>query len=527
MRPVLTTAALLATAAALFAAWMHPQIVDPRNIGWLLDGHDRGQSAIGLAAYLASGAWPSLHNPMLLAPDGTSLLLTDSIPLLGLLLGPFAGWLPPGLQFVGPWLLLCMVAQVSFAWALVRPHAPDALAAWFGTVLLAAMPMLFNRYGHASLCAQWLILWALWIFVEPRRAGQPLWWLTVLGVAALVHSYLLLMVASIWGGSLLRRVAQGAAARVLGEGVALSALVALLLAGQGVFGGGFASTGTYGAFSMAIDAWWNPANPGYSALLPSSPQDRGRGRGYEGWQYLGAGLIALVLLALATRRGAVRSLGWLVPGFVLLAVVAIGPQLHFWGRPVATVALPPWLIDALDPVRASGRLFWPATYTLAYAAIISVLALPRAAVLLAAAAAVQAIDLAPMVAAIRATSARADDRTVFRRTLDPRWPALIAGAQRVDFTPADPFVDLQVMEEITWRAVLAQRPVGFSYTARVPAAVRARLAAARADFERGIIPVGDLVIVQDGKLPTRLSPSLRRRVLRIDGVTMIAPQRGR
>jgi hypothetical protein len=140
---------------------------------------------------------------------------------------------------------------------------------------------------------------------------------------------------------------------------------------------------------------------------------------------------------------------------------------------------------------------------------------------------VQAIDLAPMVAAIRATSARADDRTVFRRTLDPRWPALIAGAQRVDFTPADPFVDLQVMEEITWRAVLAQRPVGFSYTARVPAAVRARLAAARADFERGIIPVGDLVIVQDGKLPTRLSPSLRRRVLRIDGVTMIAPQRGR
>ncbi|MBA4047260.1 MAG: hypothetical protein C0476_01820 [Sphingomonas sp.] len=525
MRSALTMAMLVATAAALFAAWMHPQVIDPRNVGWLLDGHDRGQSAIGLAAYLAGRAWPSLHNPILLAPDGTSLLLTDSIPLLGLVLGPFAGWMPPGLQFVGAWLAICVLLQVMFAWGLVRPHAPDGLAAWLGTILLAAMPMFFNRYGHASLCAQWLILWALWIYVDPGRAARPLWWLGALGVAALVHSYLLLMVASIWGGSLLRRVAQGAVARVLTEGVVLSALIALLLAGQGVFGGGFASTGTYGAFPVAIDAWWNPANPSYSAILPSSPE--GRGRGYEGLQYLGAGLIALVLLALATRRGAVQSLGWLVPGFVALGLVAIGPQVIFWGEPVMTLALPTWLIDALDPVRASGRLSWPATYTLAYAAIISVLALPRAAVVLAAAAAVQVSDLAPMVAAIRATSARADDRTVFSRTIDPRWPALIAGAQRVDFTPAVPFVDLQLMEEITWRAVQAQRPVGFTYTARVPAGAKARLAAARAAFERGIVPTGDLVIVQDGKLPARLPPALRRRVQRIDGVTLIAAQQGR
>ncbi len=525
MRLVSTFALLLATAAALFAAWMHPQIIDPRNIGWLLDGNDRGQSAIGLAAYLAGGAWPSLHNPMLLAPDGTSLLLTDSIPLLGLLLGPFAGWLPPGAQFVGPWLAICVVLQVVFAWALVRPQAPDGLAAWFGTVLLAAMPMLFNRYGHASLCAQWLILWALWVYVEPRRAARPLLWLAVLGVAALVHSYLLLMVASIWGGSLLRRLVQGAVARVLGEGLLVSALIALLLAGQGIFGGGFQSTGTYGAFPMALDAWWNPANPSYSAILPSSPEDRGRG--YEGLQYLGAGLIALVLLALATRRGPVQSLGWLVPGFAVVAVVAIGPAPILWGKPVAVFASPAWLIDALDPVRASGRLFWPVTYTLAYATIISVLALPRAAILLAAATAVQGVDLAPMVAAIRATSARADDRTIFRRTRDPRWPALIAAARQVDFTPADPTIDAAMLQEATWRAVLARRPVGFTYTARVPAAARSRLAAERAAFVRGRVPAGQLVIVQDGKLPARLPPALGRRVHRIDGVTVIAAQRGR
>ena len=514
MRRVLTLIVLIATASALFAAWMHPRVIDPRNIGWLLDGHDRGQSAIGLAAYLVGGAWPTLHNPLLSAPEGTSLLMTDSIPLLGLLLGPCATWLA-GLQFVGAWLFACMVLQLLFAWALVRPHTSDALSAWFGAVLLAAMPMLFNRFGHASLCAQWLILWGLWIYVDPRRAERPLWWLAVLGVAALVHSYLLLMVASIWAGALLRQVVEGRRVRVLIEAVATTGFVALLLAAQGVFGGGFESTGTYGAFPMALDAWWNPANPSYSALLPTSPEDHGRG--YEGLNYLGAGVMFAAVVAVATRRAALRHLLWLVPGFVVLGLIAIGPQPLWWGKPIVTLHLPPWLIDALDPVRAGGRLFWPATYVLTYAAIIGVLALRRATLFLAAAVALQAVDLAPMLAAIRTTSARADDPTVLSRTRDPRWPGLIAGATRIDFTPADPFVDLQVMEEVTWRAVRAKRPVGFTYTSRVSARTRARLAGERAAFERGEVAPGHLVIVQDGKVPA----GLRGRAVRIDGVTVV------
>lgn len=188
--PVL--AALLALALAIFGAWMHWAVLDPRNAGWLLDGNDRGQSAIGLAAYLRAGYWPLLHQPLLDAPEGMTLLFTDSIPLLGLVLGPFAGLLSPGLQFIGPWLLLCVVLQVAFAWLLVRPHAPDRLAALIGTALLSLMPALINRYGHASLCAQWLVLWALWVFVDEARARRPEWWAAVLGVATLVHSYLLL-----------------------------------------------------------------------------------------------------------------------------------------------------------------------------------------------------------------------------------------------------------------------------------------------------------------------------------------------
>ena len=517
MKPLLLVPLLLATATLLFAAWMPLATLDPRNVGWLLDGHDHGQSAIGLAAYLAGGGWPPFHIALLSAPEGTSLLLTDSIPLLGLLLAPFAGVLPPGLQFVGPWMFACLVLQLLFAWALVRPHAPDMPTAWFGAVLLAALPMVFNRYPHASLCAQWLILWALWIYVERPRADTPWWWLAVLGVATLVHSYLLLMVASIWAASLLRRLVERRQMRPPVEAVGIVGAVTLLLAAQGVFGGGFGSTHSYGAFPMALDAWWNPANQTYSALLPTSPEDHGRG--FEGLNYLGVGLLLIVLIAAVTRRVALRQLLWLLPGFAVLALVAIGPQPLFWGQAIATVHLPLWLTDALDPVRASGRLGWPITYTLVYAAIVSVMALSRAMLLLAVALALQAVDLAPMLAAIRATAAGANGTTVFARTPDPRWEGLIARANQVDFTPADAFVNLEVMEEITWRAVRARRPVGFTYTSRTSRATKLRTAAERQAFERGDVPPGHLVIVQDGKLPVTLAA----RAMRIDGVTVITP----
>ena len=81
-------------------------------------------------------------------------------------------------------------APGGFALALVTRYVADPLAAFLGTALLRRCPALFKRYGHVNLCAQWLVLWALWVFVDRDRARRPGWWAAVLGVAALVHPYL-------------------------------------------------------------------------------------------------------------------------------------------------------------------------------------------------------------------------------------------------------------------------------------------------------------------------------------------------
>ncbi|WP_375392370.1 DUF6311 domain-containing protein [uncultured Sphingomonas sp.] len=524
MRRAAFPLSIAALGLLVFLAWMHPAVLRPGNVGWLLTGDDRGQGAIGLAAYLRAGAWPGLREPLLSAPEGTALLFTDSIPLLALLLKPLAPLLPAAVQFVGPWYLLCALLQAGFAAALVRRHAPDPLAAWCGAALLTLSPVLLDRYGHPSLCAQWLLLWALWIFVEPRRAVRAGWWAAVLAAAALVHSYLLLMVLAIWSGALLEQ----AAGRERWQRLPVSCLALLpalgIMVAQGAFAGHYLATHSYGQFSAALDAWWNPANTSYTALLPASRAIDQR-QAFEGLQYLGAGqlvLVALLVARLATgrldpeRRAVLRRLLWLAPAFLVLAMLAIGPALWWRSHLLAAAPLPTWIVDLLDPVRAAGRLMWPVTYTLAIAAILVAAGGRRGGLMLGAALALQVADLAPMLAAVRATSLRADDSSPFTRTLDPRWASLVAGASAVEFEPAS-YDNLPVMQELSWRAVLACRPVRSTYAAREAVATKARIAADARMFALGRIDPTRLYILPPGGVPAALRPRGRR----LDGIALI------
>lgn len=516
----------------VFLAWMHAAVLRPNNVGWLLTGDDRGQSMIGLAAYLrAGGPWPGLREPLLAAPEGMALLFTDSIPLLGLLLKPFATLLPVGAQYIGVWYLSCVLLQAGFAAALVRRFAPDALAAWSGAALLTLMPALINRYGHASLCAQWLLLWELWIFADPRRARHPGWWAAVLAVAALVHSYLLLMVLALWAGAMLERLAIAPRkSAVLIDGIVALLPALAIMTAHGAFGGPYASTHSYGAFPAALDAWWNPANPDYAALIPSSPSSPD-GVGFEGLQYLGAGLLALVVLMLVRtatgrvepeRRALLTRMLWLVPPLAVLGVLAVGPAPLWRGQPLFEMPLPRRLIDMLDFVRAGGRLLWPATYALAFAAIVAATGGARATLVLGGALALQIMDLTPMLAAVRNTSRSADDPRLFTRTVDPRWTALVENASAIEFEPAEPYIDLRVMEELGWRAVVACRPLRYFYASREALSTRARIDADTRGFAAGRLDPGRLYVIL-GKEP--VPAVIAGRLRSLDGVRFIPPSR--
>lgn len=531
--PLLRFLALSAIVAGAFLAWINPATLDIANVGWVLSGQDWGPNALGLAAYLRAGNWPGTGTPLVLAPEGIHLLMMDSNPLLGLLLKPFAPLLPAGVQFIGWWLLISLALHVRFAWLLLRDRAPDFSSAWLGTALLTLLPALYNRSVHSNLCSHWLILWALWIFLDRDRSRRWTQWLAVIGVAGLVHSYMLLLVGAIWGSAMLREIATGSgadrrrAAGLIGVVMAGVAGLALLhgLADPPV------STGTYGAFPMALDALINPANPGYSLFFPSTLNDQGRG--FEGYQYLGAGLILLVVVAMASviigRKKSLPAssvaiptveLRWLLPAYAALTLLAITNGVLFQGEQVLFVPLPRALIDLLDVVRASGRLFWPVAYTLIYVAILLAYRLERRTLLLAAALVLQIADMTPMLVALRGLTARAAQPGTYQLTRDPRWDQVIASASAIEMQPPDPFRNLKLIEEIGWRAMLACRPMRHMYVSRVPQSAQQRINADRRAFLAGQIDPTRLYILYQGETaPAALAP----RVRMLDGIAFIPP----
>lgn len=503
---------------AAFLSLLHPATLDIGNPGWLLRGTDNGENALGTHAYLhdpAAGA--SLKTHLLNAPEGVSVLFTDSNPLVTLAAKPFAALLPADAQFIGPFVLLSLFLSAVFAWLLLRPFAPGPLALWSGVVLLAFPPTLANRIIHTNLMAHWTILAALWLFFDPKRGGQLRSWAPLIAVTALIHSYLLVMVGAIWASAMLARLVQGPARTrwfVLGQGIAVLAMVLLLAKWMGV--GGQIATTAFGSFSMPLDALWNPFRENFSMFLPG--WEYSDGRGFEGFQYMGAGGLLLVALAVAVHvkwpvpaeeqmvRQRARAL---VPALVILLLLA-----------VIRLPLPTIVLTTLDVVRASGRLFWPVGYVLVLIALLTVYRLPaqRAGQALAILLVIQLIDVAGIAQTARTISAEAGRHRLYARTLDPRWDGLIRNARDIAFMPGDATHDLALFQEIAWRAAKAGRPLTTVYAARMGTATAKRLDEEEKAFVRGELVPGRLYIILPGASLPPAGPGLS---IAVDNVTLI------
>ena len=109
---------ILASALGLaFAAWLYPiAVFDPLRHEWLLYS-DAAQHFFGWQFFRAE---PWQFPPGRLVgyglEMGSSIVFTDSIPLLALLLKPFSGSLPPEFQYTGLWVAACHAAAPLFAW---------------------------------------------------------------------------------------------------------------------------------------------------------------------------------------------------------------------------------------------------------------------------------------------------------------------------------------------------------------------------------------------------------------------------
>jgi hypothetical protein len=423
-----------------------PGPIDPTNIDWIFG--DNATYYFGWASYRND---PHLRFPLAWTdrigyPIGASIAWLDAIPLVALVLRPFSGMLPEPFQYLGLYSVACFVLQAYFGLSLSKRLFPSqpVFAVLASLFFVLSAPLTWRAFGHTALLSHWLILAGLDGYFrdpdpEPLRCLGRLW--IVVALAAAINPYVaamcvLIAIAGVARLAIERRCSWRRAAVLLAATVGV---LALTMTAIGVLASRDASSYRapgYGLLSMNLNAPVNPMEYG-SILIPPLPvMDP---RQLDGYNYLGLGVIALLMVNLVRRPTAVRWLADrrllpLVGVAIVSALLAISTTVSLGSSRLFEIALPEWAAAPLHGLRASGRLFWPAYYLIVTAALSLTFNLwkaPHRVAILAIALVVQAADLMPLRNKVRST---VDQR--FESPLrSPTWKGLGEKYQNLILVP--------------------------------------------------------------------------------------------
>lgn len=431
----------------LFAGVIGSAIADPHAIEWLLRG-DWATHYAGWATFRNTPwSWPPGAQPNVMYPVGSSILYSDSLPLLALLFKPFAAWLPEPFQYSGLWLASCLVLQGAFAAVLLRRWTSSPAAIIAGTALFLYAPVFLCRLGHITLMAQWEILAALWLYFRAPPARSTLaeawpWWL-LLAIAALDMPYLAMQVFAVFVAYWIRRCRIERTCSNLDGLLVIAAGMALMIAlwwlcGAWIIRFKDGSGGVpYGRYSLNLLSWFN--SMGVSRLIPGWPLPHPDQ--YEGFAWLGVGVFGLlgalgIESLVRRRRPHWPRQHWPLVIVVLGTILFAASTVFVVGQ--WTLLDMPIKSPILATFRASGRFVWLSYYLIVLGAVVFTVRRFRAPV---------ALSLLVVAFAVHAwdfSGTREHDanlRSGFgwpkpeQILTDPRWDELAAGRKHVTLVP--------------------------------------------------------------------------------------------
>ncbi len=357
---------------------------NPVNVNWLLHDCDPGMNFIGWH-FFRSEPWTlppgAIHRYF--APIGTSIALTDSIPLMAFLFKTISDWLPSNFQYIGLWILINYCLQALFGLMLMRTFTRQPVLQLLGACLFLLSPILMRRTPHAALTAHWLILAALWLNLRGTVPGQCrktlVLWFALLFCSSLTHPYFTVMIMGLFFAHSCQMLffdrllsLKSFTAVCTGAFCTIGSL--WYLSGYFIHNSEGLQGAVFGHYSMNLNALINPSitSSFFNGL------DYVWCQPMESYEYLGSGMIVLVLIAVirgicVRPRKAVLRFSFLAIVLIVSTLFAISHKVTFGEQVLFQVPFPSALAEKLRFFQAHARFFWPVYYMIMVLAIASVL----------------------------------------------------------------------------------------------------------------------------------------------------------
>jgi hypothetical protein len=436
----------LVLGGSLFFGWMgYARTLDPRDLSWV-SHEDPFTHLIGWEQYRNAPLlqYPITKNALYGLELSSNVVFSDSIPIAAVILRPLSGALPRPFQYLGWWVLLSCVLQAYWSMRLVLLRTDRLCDAVLGSVLFVTTPVLLERFGgQTAIGSHWILLWALWLYLNGRGA-QLRGWAVLLLLTVSVHAYLFAMVGPIWMAHLVacwrrrqlaRREVALAGATVLGV-VAWMHVLGYFMIGKGAAAAAWRS-------NCDLLAFLTPAAGARQRWLPMIYNDP-----WDGCMYLGAGLAALLVASAAVwlvvgrrRRPAPPPRPERPPWTPLLVVVlglalfAITNDVKLLNHHLVDLPFPRALDRLYEMFRGAARMMWPAYYLVMLTTVwLALRAWPARAVtaVLACSVLLQLYDVIPETA-IKRNELRLP--SVVKELADPIWNVIADHYARIASVP--------------------------------------------------------------------------------------------
>ena len=359
------------------------------SIQWLHDGDESAYNQLGWH-FFKNDIWrfPLGSNPNYGDTIGTSIVYSDSVPLLALFFKTLKSLLPGNFQYFSFWYLICFYFQLFFSFKILKKFTNSDLYSVVGSLFFLISPIFINRVDfHVGLSGQWILLFALYLGLTSKIDKSKLLWILVINLASLIHFYFTAIIFVVY--SILRisnfYFEKETLFRLLKDFFIVTIFTLLTLYVVGYFeikvvdslGLGF------GDYKLNLLSFFDPGptsnNVFWSRFLPDIKLSLGEQ--LEGFNYLGLGQMLMLLFAFIVFFNKKYKTGLLsiksnkeIKIFVLISFLftlwALSNKISIGSYTIIEIPLNKYIYGLLSIIRSSGRVFWIVNYFLLILSII-------------------------------------------------------------------------------------------------------------------------------------------------------------
>ena len=354
-----------------------------QSIKWLHDGDESAYNQLGWH-FFKNDYWrfPLGNNPNYGDYFGSSIVYTDSIPILALFFKLFKLFLPENFQYFSIWYLICFYLQLFFSFKILKKYTGSNTHSIIGSLFFLIAPIFVFRLNfHVGLSGQWLLLFTLYLVLVKKINESKFLWITLTVLSALIHFYFTVIILVVYSAQkfynfLFEKKYFFSVAKDIFIIFSIS-IISLYIVGYFEIRMADSLGLGFGDYKLNILSIFDGANTyhdiSWSWFLPDlklSP-----GEEMEGFNYFGLGQIGMIIFALFiyfiknNKKNFLdikqsKEIKFLIIISVLFTFWSLSNKIALGSYTLLEIPLNKYIFGALSLIKATGRVFWIVNYFL-------------------------------------------------------------------------------------------------------------------------------------------------------------------